>query len=340
MTNILKKLIQHQNLTSQESTQLMRQLMQGKINPALAGAILTALTVKGETVDEIAAMAQVMRKFSIKVKIDRSDTPLLDTCGTGGSGLEGLNVSTASAFILAACGVRIAKHGNRKASSKCGSFDALEGLGARIDLGPNQVAKLIQLTGIGFMFAPLYHPAMCHVVPVRRALGIRTVFNFLGPLCNPAGAKYHVLGVSSVNLAPKLLKVLKKLKFQRALVVHGTDGLDEITLTAPTKVWELKQSGITRHYTIKPEQFGIKRVKFDAIKGGTVKYNTKVIIDVLSGRDKSAKRDIIALNAAAGLYIAGKAKNIKQGLNIAQSAIDSGAAQAKLVEYIKLSKKI
>jgi len=334
---ILQKLTQHHNLPQIKAADLMRQIMSGKMSDVMKSAVLTALAAKGETVDEIVGMARVMRKFSVKLPIKN---PLLDTCGTGGSGLQRLNVSTAAAFILAACGVRVAKHGNRASGGRCGSFDLLESLGAKIKLGPKQVAKTIKLTNLGFMFAPLYHPAMKYVALVRKELDIKTIFNILGPLTNPAGAKYQVLGVSEQSIAPKLLNVLKQLGTKHALVVYGEDGLDEITLTRPTRVWELASDGRVKKYKVKPEDFGLKSVNFSKIKGGDKKYNMKIIYDVLTGKLRNARRDLILLNAAAGLYVYGKVKSIKQGLITAQEAIDTGCVKTKLEQYIKVSKTV
>jgi anthranilate phosphoribosyltransferase len=333
----LQKLTQHQNLTQKEAAILMRQIMSGKMSDVIKSSVLTALAMKSETVDEIIGMARVMRKFSVKVP---AKNPLLDTCGTGGSGLPRLNVSTAAAFILAACSVRVAKHGNRASGHRCGSFDLLESLGARIELGPKQVAKTIKSTNLGFIFAPLYHPAMKYAVPVRKKLSIRTVFNILGPLTNPANAKYQILGISDPKLGPMMIEVLSRLGSKRAMVVCGEDGLDEITLTESTRVWELMPSGRVKKYIIKPENFGLKSVSFSKIKGNDRKYNTKVIYDVLTGKLRGARLNLILLNAAAGLYVFGKAKSIKQGLAIAQKAVESGKVKVKLEEYIKLTKKM
>ncbi|KKT53098.1 MAG: Anthranilate phosphoribosyltransferase [Parcubacteria group bacterium GW2011_GWC2_44_22] len=312
----------------------MRQMMSGQLPEIQIAAILTAMAAKGETISELTGMAKVMREFSVKVPIKN---PLLDTCGTGGSGLARINVSTASAFVLAACGVRVAKHGNRAASGRVGSFDLLETLGAKIDLTPQQVAKTIKLTGLGFMFAPLHHPAMKHVGNVRRQLGIKTVFNILGPLTNPASASYHVLGISDPNQGPKIIQVMRALGNKRVLVVAGEDGLDEITLSGQTLVWELTAAGKIKTYKIKPADFGLNTVPFDKIKGRDKEYNAKIIRDVFSGLETGPYRDLIALNAAAGLYIYGKAKSIKEGLRLAKLAIKNGTAQTKLETYVKLS---
>lgn len=311
----------------------MRELMSEKLSDTLKAALLAALATKGETQDEITGMARAMRACSIKVP---AKNPLLDTCGTGGSGLQRLNVSTASAFILASCGARVTKHGNRAASGRTGSFDVLEALGAKIELSPAQVAQTIKQTNLGFIFAPLYHPAMKNIMPVRRELGIKTVFNLLGPLTNPANAHYQILGVSRPELGPIMIGALQNLGARRALVVYGEDGLDEITITAPTKVWELKNKTI-RSYRIAPEQFGIKRAPFSKIKGGDAAYNARIIRGVLEGAITSAPRDLILLNAAAGLYVYGTAPSIKEGVKRAHKAIQSSAAYKKLNEYITLT---
>lgn len=331
--NILTKLTTYQSLSAQEASDIMRMMMSDKMSDTIKAAILTALAIKGATSEEITAMARVMRKFSVKVPVKN---PLLDTCGTGGSGLPRLNVSTATAFVLAACGVKVAKHGNRAASGRCGSFDLLEALGAKIELGPTQVAETIKKTGLGFMFAPLYHPAMKHVMPVRQQLGIKTIFNILGPLTNPAGANHQILGVSDPKLGPMMANVLKKLNTKRALIVCGFDGLDEITLTGPTRIWELKDGKI-RTYIIKPQDFGLKVVPFAKIRGSYKEYNVKVIKEVFSGKIRDSRRDIIVLNAAAGLYVYGKVNSIKAGLALAGKAIDEGRVEKKLNEYIKAS---
>ena len=333
---ILQKLTQKQNLTQKEAADVMREIMSGKMTDVMKAAVLTALAMKGETIDEIVGMAKVMRQFSVKVK---AHNPLLDTCGTGGSGLPRLNVSTASAFILAACGVRVAKHGNRSSGERCGSFDLLEALGAKIELTPKQVTQTIKMTNLGLMFAPLYHPAMGHVVPVRKELGIKTIFNILGPMTNPAGANHQILGISDPGLGPMMIEVLRRLGSKHVMVVYGEDGLDEITMTTSTRVWELTSSNKIKKYKIKPQDFGLKQVSFDKIKGGDKKYNARVIRDVLTGKLRDSRRDLITLNAGAGLYVYGKARSIKQGLTIAQKVIDDGSVKAKLEEYVKLSKK-
>ena len=338
---LLRKLAARQNLTQKEAGELLRALMAETLSDTLSdtlkAALITALAAKGETVEEITGMARAMRELSVKVP---ARNPLLDTCGTGGSGLQRLNVSTASASILAACGVRVAKHGNRAASGRTGSFDVLEALGAKIELEANQVAETIKQTNLGFIYAPLYHPAMKSIMPVRKELGIRTVFNILGPLTNPAHPHFQVLGVSNPKLGHILISVLQNLGAKRALVVYGEDGLDEITVTAPTHMWELTNDGAVKSYTIQPENFGIRRVPFNKIKGGNAAYNARVISGILEGAITDARRDIVLLNAAAGLYIYGRARSIKQGIAYARKAIDSGKVKEKLENYIAISNTV
>ncbi len=337
MSTFLKKLTARQNLTQKEATLLMRELVSDTLSDTLKAALLAALATKGETIDEITGMAREMRAHSIKVPVQN---PLLDTCGTGGSGLLRLNVSTASAFILAACGVRVAKHGNRAASGRTGSFDVLEALGAKIELTPKQVAQTIQKTNLGFMFAPLYHLAMKNIMPVRKILGIKTVFNILGPLTNPANAQYQILGVSNEKSSEQIIIALKNLGCARAMVVYGEDGLDEITITAPTKIWELTQASAIKTSRITPEEFGIKRASFEKIKGGDAAYNARVIRGVFDGNITDARRDIILLNAGAGLYVYGVARSIKGGIVLAREAVMSGKAKTKLAEYIAASNAV
>lgn len=333
---ILKKLSQKQDLTIEESSAAMDMIMSGENTPAQTAAFLSLLSAKGESADEITGMAKVMREFGVKVE---TDMPLLDTCGTGGSGLPRLNVSTASSFVLAAAGVKIAKHGNRAAGGRCGSFDVLEALGARIELNAEHVKKTIEEIGLGFMFAPLFHPAMKNVVPVRKEIGIRTVFNILGTLTNPAEAKYQILGVSDESIAPKMIEVLKNLGSKKVLLVHGKDGLDEITVTTETKIWELNNGDI-KEYEISPEQFGMKRVEFDAIAGGNAQENADVIKKILNNEIKDARLDIVLLNVAAGLIAYEKAGGFEEGIEIARETIENGKAGGKLEEYIGFSKSL
>ncbi len=333
---IRKALIQalnKQDVTPEQMTSAMDEIMSGEVSEIEISAFLTALKMKGETVDEISAAAKVMRDKAEKVDLDGYYT--LDTCGTGGDTKGTYNISTAVAFIAAAAGIKVVKHGNRSITSKCGSADVLEALGVNIALDPQQIKKCVEDVGIGFMFAPSHHKAMKHVMGVRRALGFRTMFNVLGPLSNPASAKAQVLGVFDRSLVEPLAQVLSKIGVERALVVHSADGLDEISVSDITYVAELKDGSITT-YEISPEDFGIALSDIAQIKGGSANDNAQIIQDILSGKDTSAKRDILILNAAAALYVGKKANGIKEGVTLAQSLIDSGAAYdtvQKFAEY-------
>ena len=310
----------------------MQQVMGGELTPAQIAGLVVALRVKGESVDEIAAAASVMRQLSTKVDISDS-THLIDTCGTGGDGIQTFNVSTVSAFVAAAAGAKVAKHGGRSVSSTCGSADVLEALGVNVNLTPEQVAKCVDEIGIGFMFAPNHHSAMKHAAPVRRELGVRTIFNLLGPLTNPAGAKRQVMGVFDKNLTGKLAKVLQNLGSEHVLVVHGADGMDEISFTGDTFVAELKD-GKVREYTLNPAQFGLKLHALKSIRVENAQQSKTMILDVLNGKSSvgksSAARDIVLLNAGAAIYTAGLQANIQAGIEHAAKVIDSGAALEKL----------
>ena len=324
------------DVTPEQMTSAMDEIMSGGVSEIEISAFLTALKMKGETVDEISAAAKVMRDKAEKV--DLSDYYTLDTCGTGGDTKGTFNISTAVAFIAAAAGIKVVKHGNRSITSKCGSADVLEALGVNIALSPEQIKKCVEDVGIGFMFAPSHHKAMKYVMGVRRTLGFRTMFNVLGPLSNPASAKAQVLGVFDKSLVEPLAQVLNKIGVERALVVHSADGLDEISVSDITNAAELRDGNITA-YEIAPEDFGITRSDIAEIKGGTAKDNADIIKAILSGKDTSAKRDILVLNAAAALYVGKKADSIKEGVALAQSIIDSGAAYdivEKFAEYTSL----
>jgi anthranilate phosphoribosyltransferase len=306
--------------------------MEGTATPAQFGAFVTALRCKGETVEEIAGLAKTMRAKALRVHIAE---PVVDTCGTGGDGSGTFNISTTTAFVAAACGLKVAKHGNRAMSSQCGSADVLEALGVRIDLNPAQVQQCLEEIGIGFMLAPVFHPAMKFAAGPRKEVGIRTVFNILGPLTNPAGAKAQVLGVPSKDLTEKMAAVLKMLGCQHALVVHGADGLDEITITGKTYVAELARGDI-RNYEISPETFNLPTAKAESMKGGSAKDNAEMLRGILSGR-KGAQRDIVLMNTAAVLVAGDKAATFAQGIILANTAIDSGKAWQKAEELVKFS---
>jgi len=331
----IETLVSGKSLTVEQAGMVMEEIMAGEATPAQFGAFVTALRLKGETVEEIAGMARVMREKAIPVVVSG---PVVDTCGTGGDGSGSFNISTAAAFVVAGAGLKVAKHGNRSMSSICGSADVLEALGLRIDLGAEQVQKCLEEVGIGFMFAPNFHPAMKYAAAPRREIGIRTVFNILGPLTNPAGAKSQVLGVADGSLTMKMAQVLELLGCHHALVVHGEDGLDEITLGGRTTVCELKK-GVIESYSVTPEEFGFTRVSVESLRGGSPQENAEILHRILKG-EKGPRRDIVLMNAAAALVAGDRAENLEQGIQIAREAIDSGKALEKLEGLIKISRSI
>jgi anthranilate phosphoribosyltransferase len=328
----LEQVLAGNDLSHADTLSLMHQVMGGELTPAQIAGLVVALRVKGESVDEIAAAAAVMRSLSTKVEI-KDQSHLIDTCGTGGDGIQTFNVSTISAFVAAAAGAKVAKHGGRSVSSTCGSADVLEALGVNVNLTSEQVAKCVDEIGIGFMFAPNHHSAMKHAAPVRRELGVRTIFNLLGPLTNPASAKRQVMGVFSKDLTLKLAKVLQNLGSEHVLVVHGADGMDEISFTGDTFVAELKD-GKVREYTLNPAQFGLPLHALKSIRVENAQQSKAMILDVLQGKSSvgknSAARDIVLLNAGAAIYTAGLQANIHAGIEHAAKVIDSGEALAKL----------
>lgn len=331
----ISKLIEKKDLTKEEAEKVMDEIMSGEATPAQIAGFLVALRIKGETIDEITACAKVMRKKAerIKPKVGR----LVDVVGTGGDKSGTFNISTCAAFVVAGCGVPVAKHGNKGVSSRCGSADVLSALGVKIDLEPKKVERCIEEIGFGFMFAPKFHNAMKYAIGPRKELAVRTVFNVLGPLTNPAEAPYELMGVFDEKLTGPLAEVLGKLGCKHALVVHG-NGLDEITLEAETKVSEYKD-GHVRTYSIKSTDFGIKMAGLSEIKGGSPEENAKIILDILKGKDKGPKRDVVLLNAAAALYAADKADSIKKGVKLAAESIDSGRALAVLEKLKRWTNK-
>lgn len=331
----IESIIQGNNLTEEEMIECMKKIMSGDVTDSQIASFLTALKVKGEAVAEIVGGAKVMREKAEVVELQNYYT--VDTCGTGGDKLGTFNISTAVAIIAAAAGIPVVKHGNRSVSSKCGSADVLEALGIKIDLSPEQVEKCVKALNIGFFFAPSFHKAMRFVGKTRKELGFRTIFNILGPLANPANAKAQVLGVFDEALTEPMAEVLKNLGVERALVVHGQDGLDELSTTTETKVTELKEGNI-RTYIISPEEFGLERATIDDIKGGTSEDNAKIIKDLFEGQ-QGHKRDILLLNAAAALYVGKKADSVKIGIDLARELIDSGKAKAKLEEFISFTQE-
>jgi len=328
----IAKLIDGSSLSEEEAAAVMDEIMSGEATPAQFGAFVTALRLKGETVDEIAGMARVMRQKALRVTVAG---PLLDTCGTGGDHQGTFNVSTAAAFVCAGAGLRVAKHGNRAMTSRCGSADVLEALGARIDLTPQQVAECLERTGIGFMFAPAFHPAMKFAAGPRREIGVRTVFNILGPLTNPAGATAQVLGVAEPALAEKMAQVLGRLGCEHALVVHGEDGFDEVSVSAPTQVFELA-GGELRCYRVEPSELGLAPAAAQDVRGGSPEENAAALRRVLSG-ERGALRDFTLLNAAAGLVAGDRATSVSEGIALAAEGIDSGAAREALERFVSVS---
>lgn len=324
---VLNQLLQSQDLSHDQMLAVMQQVMAGELDPIQISAFLIALRMKGETIDEIAAAATVMRELSTKVNVSDT-THLVDTCGTGGDGIQTFNVSTVSAFVAAAAGAKVAKHGGRSVSSTCGSADVLEALGVDVNKSPEQVATSVDEIGIGFMFAPNHHSAMKHAAPVRKVLGVRTIFNLLGPLTNPASAKRQVMGVFDKALTGKLAHVLQKLGSEHVMVVHGADGMDEISFTGTTYVAELKNGRIAE-YMLNPEQLGLGIHQLETIQVQNAAESKAMIMDVLNG-EKGAARDIVLLNAGAAIYVSGIANSLESGVETAAQVIDNGQALAKL----------
>jgi len=338
----ISKVIEKIDLSQSEMELVMNEIMSGGATPAQIGAFLTALRLKGETVEEITGAARVMREKASRIRnleelrINRVE--IVDTCGTGGSGTNAFNISTATAFVVAGAGLKVAKHGNKSVSSLCGSADIIEGLGVSLKLSPEAVGECIKEVGIGFLFAPLFHGAMKHAIGPRREIGIRTIFNILGPLTNPAGATSQVMGVYDGSLTETLAQVLGNLGVRHALVVHGMDGLDEITITKESKISEVKEGKI-KTFFLKPEDFGISRAQMEDIKGGTIEENVKIIQKILKG-EKGPFRDIVLLNAAAAFMAANKARDFSGGIKIAEDSIEQGRALNKLEHLRKKSEEL
>ena len=331
----INRLCDKREIFYDEMVDLMRQVMEGKVPPVQLAAILMGLHVKTESVSEIAAAASVMREFSTKVDASGIDH-LVDTCGTGGDKAHTFNISTAAAFVAAAAGARVAKHGGRSVSSQSGSADVLEGLGVNLALTPQQVAQSIREIGVGFMFAPNHHPAMKHAAPVRKELGMRTILNILGPLTNPAGAPNQVMGVFHADLVGIQARVLKMLGSRHVLTVHGHEGLDEITITGPTQVAELKHDFITE-YAIEPKQFGFDVAPIEAIQVKDA-AESKARVEAVLANEAGPSRDVVVLNAAAALYVSGVAPSLWDGVALAHDALATGAARAKLDQLVRLTR--
>jgi anthranilate phosphoribosyltransferase len=333
----LQRTIEHREIFHDEMLKVMRMIMSGELSPVMTAALVTGLRVKKETIGEITAAAQVMREFSTKVHV-ADKTHLVDIVGTGGDGSQTFNISTCSMFVAAAAGAKVSKHGGRSVSSKSGSADVLEALGLNINLSPEAIARSIQETGIGFMFAPNHHPAMKNVAPVRKELGVRTIFNILGPLTNPASAPNILMGVFHPDLVGIQVRALQRLGAEHALVVYGRDGMDEISLGAATMVGELKDGEITE-YEIHPEDFGLPMASNRALKVDTPQQSLALIRQVLDNQPGAA-RDIVILNAGAALYAANVVKDIPAGVAKAREAVASGAARAKLEQLVNVSKNL
>jgi anthranilate phosphoribosyltransferase len=318
----------------------MDQIMSGAVTPAQIGALVTALRMRGETVEEIAGFARTMRQHALRVEIDLDRAPVVDTGGTGGDASGTFNISTTAAFVIAGAGVRVAKHGNRSVTSRCGSADLLEALGVVIELSPAGVARCIAEAGIGFMYAPAFHPAMRFVGPTRREIGIRTVFNILGPLTNPAGARHQLIGVGHPGIAGTLANALALLGSEHAVLVHAEEGLDELGLAGPSQVTEYDaRSGAVTTYAIAPEEVGLRSAPKGALAGGDVATNARISLGVLEGA-AGPPRDAVLLNAGAGIYAANAADSIADGVGLAAAAIESGAAKASLDRLIAASRAI
>ena len=331
----IQSLISGNSLTADEAAAVMEEIMQGEATPAQFGAFVTALRLKGETVDEIVGMARTMRARAVPVNVSG---PLVDTCGTGGDASGTFNISTTAAFVAAGAGLKVAKHGNRAMSSHCGSADVLEALGVKIDLSAEQVQECLEEVGIGFMFAQLFHPAMKHAAAPRREIGIRTVFNILGPLTNPAGARAQVLGVFDGSFAEKMAMALQGLGSTHVLVVHGEDGLDEITVTGATQVCELKDGAINS-YTISPEDFGLPRASLSDLQGGTAEENADMMRKILAGASGHPLNAVL-MNAGAVMLAGDKVNSLDEGIALAREAIGNGSALAKMEQLIKFSRSM
>ncbi|MDP9169516.1 MAG: anthranilate phosphoribosyltransferase [Acidobacteriota bacterium] len=328
--DLLHAVVDGGSLTEEQAEMAMRALLAGESSAVLTAAFLTALRVKGETVEELTGFARAMRAVATPLLIAEDSRPVLDTCGTGGNGTTTFNISTVSAFVVAGAGVRVAKHGNRSITSRCGSADVLEALGVRTQAGPEAVARAIRDVGIGFLFAPAFHSAVRHVQPVRLELKFRTAFNYLGPLTNPARAEMQVSGTWSDSAAEKIAGAMARLGLERGYVVHGSDGLGEVTITGPSTVFEVRGGLVTRS-TVTPEDFGLRVQSGASLQGGDAEQN-RAMADAVFGGERGAPRDIVLLNSALALMAAGKASGYKEGVGLAAESIDSGAAGRKLIE--------
>jgi len=331
----LNKIIQGNDLSESEMSDMITEIFSGSITDAQTGAFMGALATKGETFEELAGAARAMRRKALRIQTSAST--VVDTCGTGGDGAQTFNISTTTAFVVAGCGVTVAKHGNRSISSKCGSADVLETLGVKLDVAPEIVEEALQEIGIGFLFAPLFHGAMKYAAKARKEVGIRSIFNMLGPLTNPAAANCQLLGVYSAELTETFAKALEHLGTKRAFVVHGHDGLDEISVCAPTRITELNEGNI-KTYDISPEQFFETDAFYEDLKGGDPEVNAEITKKILKG-EKGPRRNVVLINASAALIAAGKAENLSDGIKLAETSIDSGAAFARLQGLVRFTQE-
>ncbi len=331
----LNKIVHGKNLSGNEISEMITEIFSGSITDAQIGAFMAALATKGETFEELAGAAKAMRRKALRIQV--SSQTVVDTCGTGGDAAQTFNISTTTAFIVAGCGVTVAKHGNRSVSSKCGSADLLEAMGVKLDINPEIVEETIEEIGIGFLYAPLYHGAMRYAAKARKEIGIRSIFNMLGPLTNPAGANCQLLGVYAPELTEMFAQALRLLGAKRAFIVHGHDGLDEISVCAPTRISELKDD-LIRTYDIMPEQFFERIADPEDMLGGDSQKNAEITSKILEG-EKGPRRDVVVLNASAALVAAGKAKDFKEGISLAETSIDSGAAAAKLEKLARYTQE-
>jgi len=331
MLDAIAKVVRCENLTEDEAASAFEVIMRGDATPSQIAGFMVALRMKGETVDELTGFARTARAMATPISVDGA---LLDTCGTGGDGLATFNISTLAGIVAAGCGARVAKHGNRAASSMCGSADVLEQLGVKIDLPPDGVARCIEGAGIGFLFAPVFHPSFRHAGPSRRELGVRTVFNVLGPLCNPAGAKYQALGVADPKMAARMADVLQRLGVERAIVFHAADGMDELSVASPSSVIEI--DGRRKEYQLDPAELGLQKAPLESMRGGGPQENARLAREVLGGAG-GPRRDVVLLNAAAALRAAGLASDWRDGIGLAAEAIDSGRAGDVLARWATIS---
>ncbi len=329
-------LVSGRYLSFEQAAGVMEEIMGGEATSAQIAALIIALRIKGETVDEIAGLASIMRAKATSVKVSG---PTMDIVGTGGDNSNSFNISTAAAFVAAGAGLKVAKHGNRAMTSNCGSADVLEALGVKIDLGAEAVAECLETVGIGFMFAPAFHPAMKYAVAPRREIGIRTVFNILGPLTNPAQVEYQVIGVPSEELGNKIASVLHRLGTKHSLVLHGLDGMDEISISGRSLVWGVNEQEVLPPYETSPHDFGFKETSLAEIKGGKPEENAEMVRRLLSG-EKGPRRDVVVMNAAAALVAGNQAPDLKEGARIAEETVDSGRALEKLDQLVRLSQRL